>query len=71
MKLEESKDTLLAKRIARRAFLIGNRMKIEDDMSKLVRMQSALLILNQAQAVLDADSKESIKLYNVAIRLSS
>lgn len=63
---EESKLTPIEKRIAKATLKIGRRIPGAKP-ENAIKLNSALLILNQAQAV--SDSKEAIKLIGLAERI--
>lgn len=66
--MAEEDSKLIKKDIARLSFLIGNRILIGDK-SELVVLNSALLLLNQANSIADIDVKDARKLLSLARRI--
>lgn len=65
---KESGDNL-RKRISKRTFIISARLNSITDAEKERDLLGALSTLNQAMMLVDHDEKESLRLFNIAVRL--
>lgn len=67
---EDKSDSPLIKEITRITFTIGAKIESEDDTNRILRLQSALSVLSQAQTLVGVNEREARKLYNIARRLA-